>query len=140
MRRSGSRNPLRIYVRGGIVDNCLAAALYRRADIGLNLYRSGKGWGKDAPPVERAESLNPRAVELAACGVFTLSDYRAEVAEIFGDAVPTFRTPAELEYLVRYYLTCKDERQEKAARLPGLIAGHTFGARVATLTGVLESV
>jgi spore maturation protein CgeB len=70
--------------------------------------------------------------------VFTISDYRAEVAEIFGDAVPTFTTPAELQDLVLYYLEHDDERQEKAARLPGLIAGHTFGHRAATLTSVLE--
>jgi hypothetical protein len=137
-RTLGSRSVLRGYVYGGIVDNFVAAALYRKASIGLNLYRWGKGWAKNAPPVERAESLNPRAVELAACGVFTISDYRAEVAEIFGAAVPTFRTPAELQELVTYYLDHDDERQAKAARLPGLIAGHTFGARAATLTATLE--
>jgi len=139
-RSLGSRAMLRYFVIGGIIDNTVTAALYRRALIGLNIYRQGKGWSRTAEPVERAESLNPRAVELAACGAFTLSDYRAEVEEIFGDAVPTFRTAAELQALVYYYLEHDDERQEKAARLPGLIAGHTFAARVTTLTEVLEHV
>jgi len=54
--------------------------------------------------------------------------------------VPTFRTAAELQALVYYYLEHDDERMAKAARLPGLIAGHTFAARVTTLTEVLEHV
>ena len=136
----GSRSPLRYFVTGGVVDNTIAAALYRRSMIGLNLYRQGKGWSRNAEPVERAESLNPRAVELAACGVFTISDYRAEVAEVFGNAVPTFKTAHELQNLVYYYLEHDEKRQELAARLPGLIAGHTFNARVATLVNTLSEV
>jgi hypothetical protein len=131
---------LKPHIRGGIVPNQLTAALYRKAAIGLNLYRTGKGWARDAQPVACAESLNPRAVELAACGVFTLSDYRPEVAETFGAAVPTFQTPGELGELIRYYLAHAEERRALAALLPGCVAGHTFAARTEQIMGVLQNV
>jgi glycosyltransferase involved in cell wall biosynthesis len=122
----GSRHPLRRYVRGGVVDNTQAAALYRRARIGLNLYRTTKGWGRNTPKVTNAESLNPRALELAACGVFTISDYRPEVAEVFGDLVPTFSNPEALGQLVRRYLADESARRSLADRLPAAVAGRTF--------------
>ena len=134
----GSRNRLRRYVRGGEMPNGRAVELYRKAKIGLNLYRRRMAAGHDA--LLPMESMNPRAVELAACGVFTLSDYRAEAAEVFGDAVPMFSTPAELEGLVRYYLAraSDDERRDLAASLPGLVADRTFAARAEQLTTILE--
>jgi len=135
----GSRSPLRRYIRGGITENDTTAALYRRAKIGLNLYRTSRGFGRQVPRITHAESLNPRALELAATGCFTLSDERAEVGEIFGDAVPMFRTPAELEALIRQYLADDVLRQAQAARLPGLVAGHTYTARTAQLIETLES-
>lgn len=124
----GSRSKLRRYVRGGPVPNRVAAALYRRAKVGLNLYRTSRGFGKRAPRIECAESLNPRALELAACGVFTLSDYRAEVAEVFGELVPTFRSPEELGRLVRRWLADDEGRRAIAARLPAAVEGRTFDA------------
>jgi spore maturation protein CgeB len=132
------RGRLRRYVRGKVVPNEVAAGLYRRASVGLNLYRTSMGFGKDAPRVGNAESLNPRALELAACGVFTLSDYRAEVGEVFGDAVPTFRTPDELGELVRYYLAHEDERRERAAAMPACVAGHTYRERAEQLVQMLD--
>jgi hypothetical protein len=131
---------IRPLIRGGIQPNEVTAALYRKARIGLNLYRRGQGWARGAQPVERADSLNPRAVELAACGVFTISDYRAEVAEVFGDAVPTFKSPAELGDLVRYYLAHPEEREAKAARLPGLVSGRTFANGARWILEVLSDV
>jgi hypothetical protein len=124
------RHPLRRFVRGKEVPNTTTVSLYRRAKIGLNLYRTSMGYGRDAFRVRHADSLNPRALELAACGVFTLSDYRAEVEEVFGGAVPTFSTPGELERLIRHYLSPAGEafRLSFAETLPGLVAGRTFDA------------
>jgi glycosyltransferase involved in cell wall biosynthesis len=118
------------YIKGGITSNETAAALYREAKIGLNLYRQGEG----------AESLNPRAVELAACGVFTISDYRPEVAEVFGDAVPTFDGPAELEQLVRRWLADNAGRQRLAARLPAAVASRSFDQTAAQVVSQLQEV
>lgn len=126
----GSRSKLRRFVRRPFTTNAETAALYRRAAIGLNLYRTSRGFGRVVDRVVDAESLNPRALELAAAGCFTLSDARAEVSEVFGGAVPVFDTPHGLEMLIRSWLAMPQERAAVAARLPGLVAGRTFDAGV----------
>jgi glycosyltransferase involved in cell wall biosynthesis len=78
------------YIKGGVTDNRLTAALYRNARVGLNIYRQSVGQSKNATRLRGAESLNPRALELAAIGVPHVSDVRPEVSEVFGDLVPTF--------------------------------------------------
>lgn len=134
----GSRSKLRRYMRGGIVSNEVTAALYRNAKVGLNPHRTSAKYERGSPAIVGAESMNPRCYELAANGCFFLSDERAEVRETFGDVVPTFRTAAELEQQVRYWLAHPDERRERAARLPGLVAGHTFDNRVKAMLRELE--
>lgn len=113
-------------IKSGPVDNRTATALYRRARIGLNLYR------RTPRP---AESLNPRAYELAACGVFTVSEARAEGAEVFGDVVPTFSTPAEAERLIRRWLAA--DRAAVASQLPGLVAVASWRERARLVTQAL---
>lgn len=99
----------------GPIANATAAALYRRARIGLNLYRRLHVLGPDHPTLESlgpdvpanwvtAESLNPRAYELAACGTFQLSEARAEIRDVFGCLVPTFTTPAQASVLLPAWL------------------------------------
>ena len=134
----GSRNRLRRHICGGPVDNAATAALYRRARVGLNLHRSSVSCERDAPRVEGAESLAPRALELAACGRFFLSDYRVEMAEVFGDLVPMFRGPAELSELVRYYLRDERCRERLAANLPDAVRGRTFTNAACLLIKCLE--
>jgi hypothetical protein len=126
----GSRHRLRKYIKGDYVDNTYATSLYRNADIGLNLYRTSKGFGKDAPRIARAESLNPRAYELAATGCFTISDHRDEVTEIFGDLVPTFNGPVELRQLIVKWLADGDGRARVRAQLPDAVRNHTWHERV----------
>jgi hypothetical protein len=134
----GPRHHLRRYIKGGSVDNTVTAALYRKAKIGLNLYRTSMGFGRNVPRVADAESLNPRAYELAASGCFTISDERAEVVETFGDAVPTFRTAEELEGQVRRWLADDHGREAVARRLPGLVKGQTWAARAAQVEADLR--
>lgn len=80
---AGPDHPLHRFVKGGVIDNAAAAALYRRAKIGLNLYRTSKGFYQGGGHVTVAESLNPRAYELAACGCFQIGSWRAEAREVF---------------------------------------------------------
>lgn len=136
----GPRHPLRSFVRGGIVSNTQAAALYRRCRIALNLYRTRQGWAPDGPPVAAAESLNPRAYELARCGVFHLSSPRAEVREVFGDLVPEVGTPEATSALVRRWLTDIDGRAEVARSLPACVAESSWIARAATVIGDLQTM
>jgi spore maturation protein CgeB len=127
----GSRNHLRAYIRGSYVDNRVTAQLYRRAKIGLNLYRTSKGFGRDAARVTAAASLNPRAYELAATGCFTISDFRPEVAEKFGTRVPTFTAADELRPLLDRWLSDDHGRQVIQADLPACVASDTWDARAA---------
>lgn len=120
------------------VDNLHAAKLYQRAKIGLNLYRKSMGFGKGAPHIKHADSMNPRAYELAALGCFTLSEARAEVAETFGELVPTFDTPERLQGLLAYWLGRPHERGDIRMRLPGAVAGHTWHARAAQVLADLD--
>ena len=134
----GSRAKLRQFVRGSYVTNAATTALYRRAKIGLNLYRSSQVYQRTSPRILGAQSMNPRAYELAACEVFSLSDGRMELAETLGDVVPTFGTSAQLEDLVRSYLNHSPERHRLARLARQRILPHTFAARAAQLLADLE--
>jgi spore maturation protein CgeB len=136
----GSRHPLRRFVRANQTDNARTAALYRRAKIGLNLYRTSMGWGKGAPSITHAESLNPRAYELAACGAFHLSTYRQEVEELFGELVPTFTTPKEAEILIREWLANPEGRAAIAAQLPACVAESSWRTRATAVIGDLQTL
>lgn len=135
-----SRHPLRQYVRAATVPNVAAAALYRRAKINLNLFRTSKGFGKQAPRIAHAESLNPRGYELAACGAFHLSGYRAEIPELFGSLVPTFRTPHEASALVRAWLADPDGRARIRSQLPACVAESSWVHRASQVIGDIESL
>jgi spore maturation protein CgeB len=125
-------------VRGAQVTNEMAASLYRRAKVGLNLYRRLKGFHPKNPRITHAESLSPRAYELAACGSFHLSDYRAEVEEVFGDLVPTFTSPTEAAALIRLWLSQPEERARVAAELPACVAESSWVDRAKTVLGDLS--
>ena len=127
-RTLGSRHRLRQYLRGSVTPNAVTAALYRRAAIGLNPYRQSVALRKGSPRITTAESLSPRAVELAACGCFSICDTRPEVEEVFGGLVPTYSTVTELEGLIRHYLAHPAERAAMSAQLPATVKDRTFGA------------
>jgi spore maturation protein CgeB len=124
----GSRNWLRSHIAGGYIDNRVAAEMYKRSKICLNIYRSSVGFGRTTMHVVGAESLNPRALELAASGAFQICDYRKEVEETFGALVPTFQTAEELEELIRFYLSHDIERKRMQRALPETVTGWTFDA------------
>jgi spore maturation protein CgeB len=134
------KHPLRRYVHGEITTNITTAALYRRAKIGLNLYRTSMGWGKHAPQIRHAESLNPRAYELAACGAFHLSTYRQEIPEVFGDLVPTFTRPEEASALIRAWLPDDAGRQQIARLLPACVAEMSWTQRGAQVVRDLQTL
>jgi spore maturation protein CgeB len=135
----GLNKQVKAAVRGAQVTNEMAASLYRRAKIGLNLYRTSKGW-RSGQRIAHAESLSPRAYELAACGAFHLSDHRAEVREVFGDLVPTFTTPHEAAALIRLWLHDAEGRARVAAALPACVAESSWTQRAATVIGDLQNL
>jgi spore maturation protein CgeB len=137
----GSRHHLRQYVRGGTTANDITAGLYRRAKVGINLYRASRGWG-DGPAVH-AESLNPRAYELARCGAFSLSTHRQESLEIFGALVPTIDLdcPDESTNVIRTWLADRaGVRTELADQLPACVAESSWVERSAQVIGDLQTL
>ena len=136
----GRRSPLRPFVHHGVIDNRQAVALYRRARLGLNLYRGGVVANGQPLLPSLGASLNPRAYELAACGVFYLSEARAELPDVFGDLVPTFSTPAQASALVRAWLPADGDRARRAALLPAAVADSSWTARAGRVLGDLEQL
>ena len=135
-----SRSKLRQFLRSGPVANDKTVALNRAAKVGLNLHRSSMGYGRGAPRIEHAESMNPRTYELAACRCFQISDRRAEVQETFGGSVPTFSNPRELSALMRIYLAAPAQRRrELASAARQHVLPHTFAARAAQVLADLEA-
>lgn len=133
------RHRLRKYLCGGITDNDKAVALYRQAKIGLNLHRTSHEYARGASHVWHAESMNPRAYELAACGVPQISDYRPEVAETFGWAVPTFTDAGHLRTQILTSLTYPKARTNRALEARQRVMPHTFAARAAQVLADLEA-
>lgn len=129
----GSRSRLRKYVKGGYVDNAVVAEMYRRSKIGLNLYRTSMGFGRNADHIGHAESMNPRQLELAACGVFTISSFRQEIKDVFGAKGVTFSSADDLEPMIRHYLDHSEERDRIARVLPTLVQDYTFDDMAGTL-------
>lgn len=135
-----SRHKLRQYLCGGVIDNSHTAALYRAAKIGLNLHRTSREFAVDASHINHAESMNPRGYELAASGIFQVSDYRHEVKDVLGWAVPMFKRSEDLEPMIRTYLKLPAARKERAFQMRRAIAPHTFAARAAQVLADLESI
>jgi hypothetical protein len=127
----GRTHPLRAFIRGGTTDNAVTAALYRRARLGINLYRD-----TTAP----AECLNPRAYELAACGVCHVSTPRLEVTERFGPLVPIITEGAEATATIRAWLANDAGRAEVAAALPAMVADSAWPIRARTVIGDLQTL
>ncbi len=135
----GLKPQLKACLRNEQVDNTFAAALYRKAKVGINLYRAFAGWGRTARRVT-GESLSPRAYELAALGCFHISAFRAEVPEVFGDLVPTFSTPTEAAALIRTWLANDADRERVAAQLPARVAECSWIERSTRVIGDLQTL
>lgn len=115
-------SPLQRAYTPGIVPNVDVPRLYASANICLNLHRGST----------EACSLNPRAYELAACGACQVSDPRPDGTALFGSAVPTCTTPAELGDTLRALLADPRQRRACAAEARARVNGETFDARLTT--------
>lgn len=116
------------YYVEGCIPNIELPNMYAGAKICLNLHRYHP----------QAKSLNPRAYELAACGAFTLSDVREDGVKLFGDSVPTFSTPQELESLIRRYLSDPVGRLRCAEQARERVKDETFATRVAAIVAAVS--
>jgi len=139
---AGSKSKLQQYiVEHRPIHNKNAVEIYKRSKIGLNLHRQSMGFGRKAPqlPPGRAYSLNPRAYELAACGVFQISDPRPELAEKL-PMVPTFETPKQLETLVTHFLQHPEDRNASIEAARSAVEEDTYQYRTVGLLKQIEEV
>ena len=132
------RSPIAPFVRRRLVENVTTAQIYRGSKIGISMHRQERFY-RTGGVIDKNEaySIGPRAFELAACGLFQLSDARPELVDVFGDGgVPTFETPDDLGRLVRHYLKHDDEREAIARHNLEAVQGHTFEARARQMLSI----
>lgn len=112
------------------LDNRQTIALYHGTKIVWNPHR----WSATA------ESANPRTFEAAACGAFQLADERAEIADVFGDSVATYRpgVPWDLAAKLRRYLADEPTRRNMAEEARRRVQGQTFAARAKVVMDAIE--
>jgi hypothetical protein len=70
------------------------------------------------PAMAEAGIVSPRVYDILASGGFCVSDANPGLTEVFGDAVPQYRSPHELRELVQHFLDHPEER------LPLMAAGR----------------
>lgn len=130
-------HPLRAHVGhaqlGGCLDNREAVEWYRSTKVGLNLYRKEA----DRPDLVDGWAMGPREVELAACGVFYMTEARGENEELL-PFVPKIESPAQFSEEMRWWLAHPDERDKIARKARQVLAGWTFENRARTLMGLLD--
>ena len=87
----------------------------------------------------RAQGIvSNRVYDALACGALVVSDHLDEIPQRFGDAVVTYRTPADLRASVARLLGDPAERAERGARGGRVLAGHTFTHRAGALLDALQ--
>lgn len=132
------RHRLARYKRGDVLENQDVAEMYRTSAVNISIHRSQRNAdGIREIDDGEAYSAGPRTWELAACEAFQVSDYRQEIEDVFGDAVPFYDTPAELEALLRRAIGDPVWRQEQAVKQREAVQGHDC---TRTMRGLLEAV
>ena len=87
-------------------------------------------------------AVNQRVFDAPACGAFLLTDYKAQLDEIFsgnGHDVVFFHDVGEIPDLVRYYLEHDDQRRRiAAAGREAVLNGHTYRHRLQRLLNTMR--
>lgn len=128
-----------------LLPNTEAAKWYRGAKVNLNHHRTTADWSDASQISTVAESLGPRAYEIAACGGFQLcDDSRAEWGGVFRDAYPTETSyqagdPESLERSIRYWLDHDGRREEAALLQHAAVQSHTWQQRARDLITILDA-
>ena len=127
----------------GTIDNADAVRWYRSTQIAINHHRTSRVYGSNEHiDASEAQSLGPRAYELAAVGAFQLCDNsRAELIDLFGDTVPTYQAgdADSLARQVAYWLDQPERRRDVAAAARERVQPHRWDTRAAFVLEVLEA-
>ena len=114
------------------------AAIYSATKVNLNLHSSPHHAGINP----NGDYVNPRTLEIAACGAFQLVDARSELAALLnpGEEIVVFERADEIPGLIEYYLEHPDERQLIADRArQRVVKEHTYERRLAGALEFLEA-
>ena len=87
----------------------------------------------NATSLQMKAAMNQRIFDAPAAGGFVLTDFREQLAELFGvgEEVACFREPGEIPELVRFYLKHPQVREKMAAKArQRVLAEHTYRHRV----------
>jgi hypothetical protein len=112
------------------VDNAALPSVYRSAGVVLNdHWDTMRAWG----------FVSNRIFDVLACGTPIVSDHLAEIEGLFGGAVPTYSSSAQLGELVRTLLVNAEDAREVAARGRAIVLGqHTFDHRARQLLYLVQ--
>ena len=127
-RLRGGRRP-NIAVRRDMPFGDAFAREIRFAKIALNLFDPWKCPG-----------TNMRTFEIPGVGGVMLSTWTDDVDEIFGDAVPTFRTRSELRDQLELLLADARTRERVRTRSHAIAENHTFSDRAHALLDLLREL
>ncbi len=123
-----------------VVPNAETAAHYRATKVAINHHRTTTSHGSgDHILPEEAESLGPRAYEIAACGAFQLmDDSRAEAREVFGESLVTYKSgdPDDLVRQTRKWLRV-GEREQYAQAQHEAVLPHSWDVRARQVLEVI---
>jgi len=105
-----------------------------------SIYASAKIVIDDSHPVTREfNSLNSRVFDAISAGSLVITNCQGGAKEIFGEALPVFNTPEELNSHLQFYLTNPDKRQEKIQELRAIILdGHRYSDRAIQFKDVIS--
>lgn len=102
----------------GHLDNINLANLYRESKIAINFHR------EDSAAL--AYSMNPRLRESVMCGSLPVSDFRQEIVDVFGDAVPVFDSPEQANSIILELLADEEQRMNRVMEAQKRVASHTY--------------
>lgn len=103
------------------------------------IYRNTKILIDDANRVTKPfGSVNSRVFDALASGVLVLTNGGIGAQNTFGDMLPTYETPEELQELLRYYLSHEEERKLLASELQAYVREyHSYDYRAKQFVEIL---
>lgn len=106
------------------LDNREVPPLYWQSRVGLNIYRRES----ERPELSGGWSMGPREVEMAACGLFFLTEERGENRQVL-PMVPTFDGPEDAAERARWWVAHPDRRNNVALAARAAVKDWTFQNR-----------
>ena len=120
------------YIKGRFIDNNDLPKYYSSAKIVLSDH---------AEDLENMGLVINRLYDVSATGTLVISEYSPYIEEIFGDAIPMFKTKEELKDLIDYYLEHENEREKKALEAQAItLKNHTNSIIAKKIIDIFDNI